>query len=110
MAGYDRVLVLDGLIDSSVPPGTAVRASVDDLPTGFGYRSFHTLPLGDAIEFGRELGLPMPETIVFHGLTVADPTTFGEGLSPEVGAAWRTWSDRIVADLAITVGALIESA
>lgn len=96
MAGYDRVLVIDGLIDSTVPPGTPVRASIDELPNGFGHRSFHTLPLGAAIEFGRDLGLAMPDVIVVHGLTVADPATFGEGLSPAVEVSWRAWADRIV--------------
>ena len=95
MAGYERVIVVDAYLSPKDPPGTAVRATPGDLPAGFGYRSFHTLPFREMLDLGRRLGLPVPREVVIHGLCVADPSTFGETLTPPVEAAWPGWAAAI---------------
>lgn len=99
MAGYERVIVVDAYLSPTDPPGTALRATPDDLPAGFGYRSFHTLPFREMLDLGRRLGLPVPREVVIHGLSVADPATFGETLTPAVEAAWPSWAAAIAAEL-----------
>ena len=95
MAGYERVIVVDAYLSPADPPGTAVRATPGDLPAGFGYRSFHTLPFREMLDLGRRLGLPVPREVVIHGLCVSDPATFGETLTPAVEAAWPGWAAAI---------------
>jgi len=95
LSGYRRVVVVDALVSSDLPPGTRVRAMAEDLPKGFGYRSFHTLPFRDMLEIGRRLEMDLPEEIVVHGLVVEDPSTFGEMPTPDVESAWRSWADEI---------------
>jgi hydrogenase maturation protease len=95
MRGYDRVIVVDAYLSQTDPPGTAVRCGPDDLPRGFGYRSFHTLPFREMLDLGREVGLPMPRMISIHGLSVADPASFGQSFTPAVERAWRLWADEI---------------
>jgi hydrogenase maturation protease len=96
MSGYQRVIITDAFISPEVPPGTPVRATPQDLPPGFGYRSFHTLTFQEVMEIGCLLGIPMPEEVLIHGLAVDETSTFGEELTPRVAAAWRVWADDIV--------------
>ena len=63
--GYDRVVVIDAYLSESDPAGTRVRATPDDLPRGFGYRSFHTLPFRELLDLGRAVGWPMPREIMY---------------------------------------------
>ncbi len=92
---YDRVVVVDAYVSADDPPGTAVCATPDDLPRGFGYRSFHTMPFREMLELGRTLGLAMPSAMAIHGLCVEDPATFGYEMSAAVAAAWPAWAEAI---------------
>jgi hydrogenase maturation protease len=95
MSGYDRVIIIDAFISPELPVGTAVRATPDDLPTGFGYRSFHTLTFREVMEIGNLLDFAMPDQVVIHGLAVDETTTFGEDLTPQVAGAWEAWAQGI---------------
>jgi len=95
IAGYRRVIVLDAFLSPTSPAGTAVRATPADLPSGFGYRSGHTLPFVDMLDLGRRCGLPMPDEVVIHGLCVQEVSTFTCRLSPWIGDRWRQWVEEI---------------
>lgn len=95
LSGYRRVLVVDGWLSEDRPPGSPVHVSPDQLPRGFGYRSFHSLPFGEMLRLGRLLDLPMPDEIAIHGLAVEDPRTFGYGFTPAVERSWRAWARTI---------------
>jgi len=95
ISGYRRVVVVDALVSADLPPGSRVRAMAEELPKGFGYRSFHTLPFSEMLEIGRRLEMDLPEEIIVHGLVVDDPSTFGEKPTPAVESAWRGWADEI---------------
>ena len=95
LKGYDRVVVIDAYVSRDSPPGTAVRATPEDLPRGFGYRSFHTLPFREMLELGRAIGWPMPREISIHGLSVEDASSFGTELTPRLAATWQRWADDI---------------
>jgi hydrogenase maturation protease len=95
ISGYDRVIIIDAFLSPDLPPGTPVRATPDDLPQGFGYRSFHTLTFREVLDMGRWLGIPLPEKVVIHGLAVNETTTFGEEFSPQVEEAWEPWAEQI---------------
>lgn len=95
MSGYDRVIIIDAFVSPDLPPGTTVRATPEDLPHGFGYRSFHTLPFRAVLDMGEQLGIPMPQEVVIHGLAVDETTTFGEEFSPDVAKAWESWAEQI---------------
>ncbi len=95
MSGYDRVVIIDAFVSSDLPPGTTLRATPEDLPHGFGYRSFHTLPFRAVLEMGERLGIPMPQEVVIHGLAVDETSTFGESFTPPVAEAWESWAEEI---------------
>jgi hydrogenase maturation protease len=95
MSGYDRVIIIDAFVSPDLPPGTPVRASPEDLPDGFGYRSLHTLPFRAVLDMADRLEIPMPDEVVIHGLAVRDTSTFGESFSPAVEQAWEAWAEQI---------------
>ncbi len=95
LSGYDRVVVVDAFWSPELRPGTAVHATPDDLPSGFGYRSIHTMPFREMLDLGKAVGYPMPATISIHGLNVEDARTFGERFTPAVEDAWRGWAEAI---------------
>ncbi len=96
MSGYDRVVIIDSFLSPDLPPGTAVRVVPDDLPEGFGYRSFHSLTFREIVDIGNWLGLPFPGHITIHGLSVSDTSTFGQTFSPEVAEVWEEWAENIL--------------
>ena len=61
ISGYDRVVIIDSFLSPDLPPGTPVRVTPDDLPEGFGYRSFHTLTFREMLDIGNWLGPPVPQ-------------------------------------------------
>lgn len=95
MTGYDRVVIVDAFMDPDLPPGTTLRATPDDLPDGFGYRSFHTLPFKEMLRLGAEIEMRLPDQVVIHGMVVDDAATFGEEFTPPVAAAWERWAAAI---------------
>jgi hydrogenase maturation protease len=97
LKGYRRVLLLDAFLDEGTPPGLFVRWDPERLPRGSGYRSLHSMTLGEMLELGRLVGWPMPREIVLHGLRVEDPFTFGTDLTPVVREAWPRWVEAIAA-------------
>jgi hydrogenase maturation protease len=98
ITGYERVVIIDAFMDADRAPGTTVRATPDDLPDGFGYRSFHTLPFKEMLRLGREIELPLPAEIVIHGIVVEDASTFSEEFTPLVAEAWPEWAATIAAE------------
>ncbi len=98
ISGYHRVVIVDAFQNPDLPAGTTIRTTPDELPDGFGYRSFHTLPFKEMLRIGAELDLPLPAEIVIHGIVVDDVVTFGESFTPLVAAAWPRWSEAIAAE------------
>jgi hydrogenase maturation protease len=95
LSGYRRVVVLDAFLSDDLPPGSTIQTTPDDLPAGFGFRSFHTLSFNEMLRLGEELDIPMPDHISIHGLVVKEPYTFGERFTEEVEQAWRGWADQV---------------
>jgi hydrogenase maturation protease len=95
IAGYDRLIVIDAYLSPDDPPGTAVRATAEDLPRGFGYRSFHSMPFREMLDLGVKLGMDMPREVSIHGLCVKNASTFGDSFTPEVECVWRLWAEDI---------------
>ena len=96
LSGYRHVVVLDAFLSDDLPPGSTIQARPDDLPKGFGFRSFHTLSFREMLRLGVEFDLPMPDDISIHGLVVKEPYTFGERFTEEVEEAWRGGRGRVL--------------
>ena len=85
--GWERVMVVDALIDASRPPGQMV--SIDGLREDFPWDplsvSTHAFGLIEAIKLSRVLGM-LPEELQVLAI-VAESFAMGAGLSPSVDQA-----------------------
>lgn len=86
ITGHRVVVIIDSIQTGQGPPGTiheldpaAFKAFVGATP--------HFLGVSETIELGKQLGLPMPDTVKILGVEVADPFTLGTKLSPALAAA-----------------------
>ncbi len=87
MAGYDRVLLIDAMMTGKNAPGTVSRLDIDDLAMSLHTSSTHDTNLSCALEGGRRLGVKLPSEILIWGIEARDVNTFGEDMTPDVGAA-----------------------
>jgi len=99
MAGYRRAVVVDALVDWEAPPGTIVRATMEDVTTDSGPPS-HAIGFGAALGLARAAGLPLPDSIHFYGIVVRGPLVFGAGLSEELAARVEDIARQIADELA----------
>jgi hydrogenase maturation protease len=82
MVGYDRVILIDALIQGNGdPPGTVHRMTLDDLRTVSPTQhsaSAHDTTLVTALEMGRRIGLALPGEIIIYAIEVENVLDFGE--------------------------------
>lgn len=90
MVGYDRVILVDALLQPGIVPGVITRLTLDDLEAISATQhsaSPHDANLVTALSAGRRLGLSLPEDIVVFGVGVANVVDFGDTPTPLVAAA-----------------------
>jgi hydrogenase maturation protease len=84
MAGYDRLFVIDALLDGQNPPGRVVElTSIDETRHLF---SSHGLHFFEMIQLGKNLGMALPEVAGIFGVVVGSDCPFGENLSGELAS------------------------
>lgn len=84
VTGYDRLFVIDAMIDAMIDVSRAA-GTVVKLAVGTGALhlfSSHGLHFFEILQMGRDLGLAMPEVAGIYGIVVEPECPFGEGLSP----------------------------
>jgi hydrogenase maturation protease len=103
MVGYDRVILIDALIQGNDnQPGTIHRMTLDDLrtisPTQHS-ASAHDTTLVTALEMGRRIGLALPEEIIIYAIEVENVLDFGEQPTPAVAEAIPQATAAVLAEL-----------
>jgi len=87
LPGHERVIIIDAIQTREGKVGQIHQLSLQDIATP-GYSSqTHTISLTTALELGAKLGLALPREVIIFAIEVADVTTFGEELTPEVEKA-----------------------
>ncbi len=87
VSGFERVILVDAIQTREGRPGDIYRLTLDAFCASMHSGCSHDLDLFTALEFGRQLGMPMPHEIVIIAVEVADVLTFGEEPTPAVRAA-----------------------
>lgn len=88
LVGYDRVILVDSILDMA-PPGTLTVGSLAETACRLAGHldSAHDAPLTEALRVGRALGADLPAEISVVGVAVRCVDTFDERLSAAVVAA-----------------------
>jgi len=87
LTGYRHAIIIDAIQWGHGPPGTVYRLSAAEAIPTVRATGYHDMSLGSALDFGRAIGLPLPDEVVFFAVEVADITTFDEQPTPAVAAA-----------------------
>ena len=108
LTGYDRAVLVDAIQWRHGRVGTVYCLTPEEAIPTVRAVGYHDVSLGQALELGARLGMPLPKAIVVFAVEVADTTTVREGLSPAVAAAVPEVV-REVEDLLAEWGAVEES-
>ncbi len=89
MAGYDRAILIDAILDDQ-PPGTLTRLTLADLNARAAPQhtaSAHDVNLPTALAAGRRMGLQLPDDIIIFAISVVNVLDFGDHPTDAVSKA-----------------------
>lgn len=84
--GYNKVILIDGILTGENPPGTLLIYGLDDFKDTPG-PSPHYAGLRDVLRLSRALEIPLPEEVLIYAVEVQDPYTVKQDLSPSLSHA-----------------------
>ena len=97
MAGFKRVILIDGMHLKNCRVGDLVKLDPADLAGGSAMAR-HQVSFHEALQIGRRLNLDLPEKILIYGIHVQDTRTFNESCTPEIEARIPSIVDQILED------------
>lgn len=102
LMGYDRVILIDAMLQAQAEPGRVRRLNLDDLrsisPTQHS-ASAHDTSLVTALDMARRMALPVPEQVVIYAVEVQNIIDFGEEPTPAVARAIPQVAALVLAEL-----------
>jgi hydrogenase maturation protease len=101
--GYEKVVIVDAM-KSGAKIGTLHKIPVKKLKDRVSSFSIHTIDLGSAMKFGREMGATMPKEVSLYGIEVEDTETFSEDLTPNVSREIPSIAREILSNEGIDYG------
>jgi hydrogenase maturation protease len=87
MEGFERAIVIDAVRLRGSTPGEVVVFAGSKLEPSLHLVAGHQIDLPTALEMGRRLGRPLPETVYIVGVQIEDDQTFSESCTAAVEAA-----------------------
>lgn len=99
LIGYDKVIIVDAIQSSNGKAGQIYRLGPDSFISSLHSTSPHDVDLTTALEFGKQLKLPVPEKIIIFAIEAADIDTFSEGCTTEVSKAIDKCAEMIACEL-----------
>jgi hydrogenase maturation protease len=87
LVGYDRAIIVDAIQTVGGKAGEIYRLDPKSFDTALHTASAHGIDFPTALEFGKKLGLHLPQQIVIFAVEASDVSTFNEECTPEVRQA-----------------------
>ncbi len=99
ICGYEHLVIIDAIQTQGGIPGSLYYLSEESLSWTVRLASIHDVNLATALEFGRRMGMDVPDRVEIYAIEVSDLKTFSESCTPEVAAAIPALAGRIASDL-----------
>ncbi|MBL7061189.1 MAG: hydrogenase maturation protease [Dehalococcoidia bacterium] len=99
LVGYDRAIIIDAIQTLDGKPGQIYRLDPEAFDTTRRTISPHDVNFTTALEFGKKVGLPLPQEIVIFAIEVSDVSTFSEECTPQVTRAIPTCVEMVLQEL-----------
>ena len=87
LVGYDRAVIIDAIQTSAGQVGDCYLVDLDQSQPSRRTGLFHEVGLVEGLEFGRHIGLKLPDPLHVYAVEVLDPFTFGSEMTPQVQEA-----------------------
>jgi hydrogenase maturation protease len=99
LVGYDRAIIVDAIQTVGGKAGQIYRLEPKAFDTALHTASAHGIDFTTALEFGKKLGLPLPQQIIIFAIEASDVSTFNEECTPEVTRAIPTCVEMVLREL-----------
>lgn len=99
LLGYDTAIIIDAIQTVDGKAGHIYKLDPQAFDAARHAVSPHDIDFTTAIEFGRKLGLSMPQKIVIFAIETSDVSTFSEECTPEVRKAIPSCTEMIIKEL-----------
>jgi hydrogenase maturation protease len=99
LVGYDKAIIIDAIQTLDGKPGQIYRLAPEAFDTTRRTISPHDVNFTTALEFGKKVGLPLPQEIVIFAIEVSDVSTFSEEYTPQVKQAIPTCVGMVLQEL-----------
>lgn len=83
LRGYKRLIIVDSIVGDKYVPGECYKVDPAQI-CSLHLSSTHGMGLNEAIEFAKQNGYEMPDTIALYAVGVKNPFEFGETVCGEV--------------------------
>jgi hydrogenase maturation protease len=99
LVGYDRAIIIDAIQTVGGKAGHIYRLDTQAFDAARHVVSPHDIDFTTALEFGKKLGLSLPQQIVIFAIEASDVHTFSEECTPEVQKAIPTCVEMVLQEL-----------
>jgi hydrogenase maturation protease len=99
LVGYDKAIIVDAIQTVDGKAGQIYRLDPKAFDTALHTASSHGIDFTTALEFGKKLGLPIPQEIVILAIEASDVSTFNEECTPEVKQAVPACVEMVLREL-----------
>lgn len=99
LIGYDKAIIIDAIQTVGGKAGEIYRLDPEAFDSSRHAISPHDTSFTAALEFGRRLGLALPQQIVIFAIEALDITTFREECTPEVKRAIPVCVEMVLQEL-----------
>jgi len=99
LVGYDRAIIIDAIQTVGGKAGQIYRLDPKAFDTARHTASAHGIDFTTALEFGKKLGLSLPQQIIIFAIEASDVTTFSEECTPEVKQAVTVCIEMVLREL-----------
>jgi hydrogenase maturation protease len=98
IADFQKAIIVDAVQTQAGKPGSLYRVSVDQLSSSK-EGSPHKINLITSLELAKNLGFPLPDSIILFGIEASDIDNPQEGCTPQVEAAIPGCVKKIMAEI-----------
>lgn len=99
LVGYDRAIIVDAIQTVGGKAGQIYRLDPGAFDTALHTASAHGIDFPTALEFGKKLGLHLPQQIIIFAIEASDVSTFNEECTPEVKRAVPVCVEMVLREL-----------
>jgi hydrogenase maturation protease len=91
-----KILIIDTIVTDRDAPGTIRLISMGEFTPSYNLTTSHQMSLPTALEFGKRMGMAMPEQIDVLTVEAGDIETLSERMTPAVEAALEPAIARVI--------------